>query len=189
MPKSKVNSYDESTKTAICTTVDEWVNVSTGERANFAQITKRIYGQKNFWKVYLMDFLAILGIMDSRQLDVFCYVCENTHQGDNLFIGTQRQVAEAIGCSTKTVNIIFKKLISASFMTKVNISVYRINPDVLVRGNESKKQILLSYYREEEKNSKPLIEMQADPQLKFNNEGEVVEHFEPKKKSKPKRLK
>ena len=53
-----------------------WVNPRTGEERYFQSIQKTYYGRKNFWKLYLQDFLAVLGILESKQLDVICYIME-----------------------------------------------------------------------------------------------------------------
>ena len=66
----------------------ELLDQETGEIIVVDQISKRIYGQKNFWKMYLMDFMSVLGIIDSKQLDVFIYIAENTNPSTNTFIGT-----------------------------------------------------------------------------------------------------
>lgn len=50
--------------------------------------------QKQFWKVYLLDFLQILGILDSKQVDVLIHILENTNSSNNTYIGTYRSTAE-----------------------------------------------------------------------------------------------
>ena len=70
---SKSWEYSENTQTLIGQQRKRFQDLDTGELIEVDQITKRIYGQKNFWKVYLMDFLNILGIFDSKQLDVYIY--------------------------------------------------------------------------------------------------------------------
>lgn len=62
--------YIQDTQTLIGNRTRELLDVETGEKITVNQITKRVYGSKNFWKCYLMDFLTILGIVDSKQLDV-----------------------------------------------------------------------------------------------------------------------
>lgn len=127
----------------------ELLDVQTGEVIWVDQITKRTYGTKNFWKCYLMDFLTILGIVDSRQLDVFIYIVENTHQSNNMFIGTYKKICEDTGCSSRTIARIMKKLQDNNFIKKVQNGVWLVNPNILMKGNDSKRQILLSYYESE----------------------------------------
>lgn len=112
---------------------------------NVDQITKKVCGQRAFWKLYLFDFLAVLGIIDSKQLDVLIYIMENTNSSTNLYIGTFRKIATDTGVSLDTVRKIMKKLQENSFLQKVQNGVYGINPNIMMKGNENKRQILLSY--------------------------------------------
>ena len=95
--------YNENTQTLIGTKQKELIDVETGVSIWVDQITKRAYGSKNFWKVYLMDFLTVLGIIDSKQLDVFIYIAENTNQSTNQFIGTYDKIAKDVNVSRPTI--------------------------------------------------------------------------------------
>ena len=82
--KDSNNTYSAKTQTTVSETKRTLVDQDTGEVMLVDQIIKRVYGTKQFWKVYLTDFLSILGIIDSKQLDVFIYIVEHTSQSDNL---------------------------------------------------------------------------------------------------------
>ena len=77
--------YNSHTQTLIGSKKKHLIDTDTGEDIFVDQITKRVYGTKNFWKCYLMDFLSVLGIFDSKQVDVFIYIVENTNQSNNIF--------------------------------------------------------------------------------------------------------
>jgi len=145
----KSMEYVSDTQTLIGQKKRELLDTATGELIHVDQITKRTYGTKQFWKVYLMDFLSILGIIDSKQLDIFIYIVEHTEQSQNLFIGTYKKIANETGASSRTIAKIMKKLQVNNFITKVQNGVWRVNPNVLMKGNDTKRQILLSYYRDE----------------------------------------
>jgi hypothetical protein len=149
MSKDKTRKYIESTQTLIRTQREEYIRAATGEIIEFEQITKVVHGRQNFWKVYLMDFLSVLGIVDSRQLDVLIYIAENTRQGDNMFIGTYDKICADIGVSRRTVARIMIKLQDNNFIKRVQNGVWLINPSILMKGKENKKQILLNYYNAE----------------------------------------
>ena len=72
--------YMQDTQTLVGSRKRQLMDMETGEEILVDQITKRVYGTKNFWKCYLMDFLTVLGIIDSKQLDIFIYIVENTKQ-------------------------------------------------------------------------------------------------------------
>lgn len=142
--------YISQTQTLVGKKQKELIDPETGEVIWVDQITKRSYGTKNFWKCYLMDFLMVLGIVDSRQVDVFIYIAENTQQSNNTFIGTYRKIAGDLQCSLDTVSKIMKKLQANNFIRKVQNGVWLVNPNILMKGNDTKRQILLSYFESEE---------------------------------------
>jgi len=141
--------YINETQTLVGQKKRTLIDQDTGEVVHVDQITKRVYGTKQFWKVYLMDFLSILGIIDSKQLDVFIYIAENTNQNSNLFIGTYRSISEDVGVGISTVTRIMKKLQENKFIMKKQNGVYLVNPNIMMKGNDHKRQMLLSYYEEE----------------------------------------
>lgn len=84
--------YIEKTKTLIGTKRKELIDKETGEIIEVDQITKKVYGQKNFWKLYLGDFLSVLGIVESKQVDILIYILENTQPSTNMFVGTYKTI-------------------------------------------------------------------------------------------------
>lgn len=142
--------YNSQTQTLVGQKKRELIDRETGEVIWVDQITKRTYGTKNFWKCYLMDFLTVLGIIDSRQLDIFIYIVENTNQSTNMFVGTYKKISKDTGCSSTTIARIMKKLQENNFIKKVQNGVWLVNPNILMKGNDTKRQILLSYYESEE---------------------------------------
>ncbi len=142
--------YISQTQTLVGQKKRELLDCATGEVIWVDQITKRTYGTKNFWKCYLMDFLTVLGIIDSRQLDVFIYIVENTHPASNMFIGTYTKISKDVGVCRQTIATIMKKLQENNFIKKVQNGVWLVNPNILMKGNDTKRQILLSYYESDE---------------------------------------
>ena len=124
------------------------VDVETEQQIEVDQITKRAYGQKQFWKIYLLDFLQVLGILDSKQIDVLIFILENTNSSNNTFIGTQRIISEKTKVSLPTVSKILVKLQDNNFITKIQSGVYQVSPNILMKGSDHKKSILLNYYND-----------------------------------------
>lgn len=148
-PKMELE-YVSNTQTLIGTKKRELIDTETGEQILVDQITKRVYGSRNFWKMYLMDFLVVLGVIDSKQVDIFIYVVENTNQSNNVFLGTYKKIAEEVGCSQATIAKIFRKLQDNGFVKKMQNGAWIVNPNILMKGNDQKRQILLSYYESPE---------------------------------------
>lgn len=148
--------FSENTKTLIGEKERVLIDKETGEEIRVNQITKRMYGTKQFWKVYLMDFLQVLGVLDSKQVDILIYILENTQQATNTFIGTYMKIQNEVGVTSATVAKVMKKLQEKKFITKVQNGVWQISPTIMMKGNENKQQMLLSYYND------PLGEVAAD---------------------------
>jgi DNA-binding Lrp family transcriptional regulator len=148
--EDKKFEYVSATQTLVGTRREEYIKVSTGEAILVDEISKRVYGSKNFWKCYLMDFLAVLGIVDNKQLDIFIYIVENTHPANNTFLGTYKKIARDVGVSESTISTIMKKLQANNFIKKIQNGAWLVNPNILMKGNDSKRQILLSYYESNE---------------------------------------
>lgn len=142
--------YVSQTQTLIGSRKKGYIDMDTGEQIWVDQISKRTYGTKNFWKCYLMDFLTVLGIIDSKQLDIFIYIVENTNQSNNTFLGTYKKISEDTGCSSRTIAKIMTKLQENNFIKKIQNGAWLVNPNILMKGNDTKRQILLTYYESEE---------------------------------------
>lgn len=138
--------YQASTQTLIGTQKKRLQDLDTGEYIEVDQITKRALGQKAFWKVYLIDFLQVLGVLDSKQIDVLIYILEHTKPSDNTYIGTYRKTASGSGVSLDTATKVMKKLQDSNFIKKVQNGVYQVSPLIMMKGSEHKKQLLLNYY-------------------------------------------
>ena len=115
----KIKEYQEEQQLLIARQKRTFIDSDTGEIFEADQVIKRFYGQKQFWKIYLMDFLNILGIFDSKQLDVFIYILENTEPANNTFIGTQESIKNKINISLPTIRRIIRKLEEHKFIKRI----------------------------------------------------------------------
>lgn len=140
------SEYIENTKTLIGTKRKELIDKETGEIIEVDQITKKVYGQKNFWKLYLSDFLPVLGIVENKQVDILIYILENTQPSNNMFIGTYKTIRENTKASETTIAKVMKKLQEQKFLKKIQNGLWQVSPNIMMKGNENKKQLLLSYF-------------------------------------------
>lgn len=141
--------YVSQTQTLIGTQKKRLQDLDTGELIEVDQITKRALGQKQFWKLYLVDFLQVLGVLDSKQIDVLIFILENTRPADNTYIGTYRKTADGSGVSLDTATRVMRKLQDKNFIRKVQNGVYQVSPLIMMKGSEHKKSLLLNYYADE----------------------------------------
>lgn len=127
----------------------------TGElkQINEIEVFKYYYGQKQFWKVWLTDFLVALDLINnSKQMEVVFYILENTNPSDNTYIGTYRKTAERANVSYQTVATIVQKMIEAKILTKVQNGVYKVNPQLIMKGDDRKQKRLIIQYKDAENN-------------------------------------
>lgn len=150
MEYDKSMEYISQTQTLLGTQRKRIQDLDTGEVMEVDQITKRALGQKQFWKLYLIDFLQILGVLDSKQIDVLIYILEHTEAANNTYIGTYRKTAEGAKVALDTATRVIKKLQDKGFITRIQNGVYQVSPLIMMKGSEHKKQLLLNYYDDEE---------------------------------------
>lgn len=96
-------------------------------------------------------------------MDVLFYILDNVNS-DNLFIGTNRAIADATKASTKTVNTIIKKMVDNELMKVKQRGVYMVNPTLLMKGDNVKKHKMTIVYEQiEDKNGQTTGEQILPP--------------------------
>lgn len=146
--------YIEKTNTLIGTKRKELIDKETGEIIEVDQITKKIYGQKNFWKLYLSDFLHVLGGIENKQVAILKYILDNTPPSTNLFIGTYKTIQKNTHTSETTIAKVMKKLQNQKFLVKIQNGLWQVSPNIMMKGNENKKRLLLNYFNIDESDNK-----------------------------------
>lgn len=156
----KYSSWDENTSTSYQIENERYaiIDKETGsivvDSPDLHAILKKAYGQKAFWKLYMADYIqVILGSMDYKQLDVFMYISLNTQPSTNLFIGTYEKIMKDCNVSKDTVYKLLKKLIEHNFIKRKQNGVYMVNPNIVMKGNNTKQNLLISYYDAEQVNT------------------------------------
>ena len=146
----KSMEYISQTQTLIGQQRKRLIDQDTGEVIEVDQITKRALGQKQFWKIYLMDFLQVLGGFEYKHLDVLIYILEHTEAANNTFIGTYRSLEKSVGVSYDTVRRTITLLQGKGFLKKVSNGVYQVSPTIMMKGSEHKKSLLLNYFNDQQ---------------------------------------
>lgn len=140
--------YDKKNKIKFITKETKYKDETGEHTIQETEIYKKIYGSQHFWKIFLSDFLNALGLINnSKQLDVLFHVLSNTNQSTNIFIGTYNKITEEVGVSYQTVALIFKKMQENDLIVKVQNGVYKVNPSIMVKGDNSKRQKLIIEYQ------------------------------------------
>lgn len=128
--------------------VEEWTNTETGEIKEFAVISKE--GQdRNWWKLWITDFMVILGAVGNKKIVVLTYILENISPYDNSFSSTIREIAKNTKCSSKTVQTVLNLLCNdLEFLVKKRVAHYMVNPKILAKGNHTKRVGLMVEYQQ-----------------------------------------
>ena len=131
-------------------------------------------------------FLQVLGILDSKQVDILVYILENTEPANNTFVGTYARIQKETGISQMTISRVLKKLQDANFLKKNTKRSLASVEQIMMKGSEHKKQLLINYYREEEKQiTAPINEEEPEPELEEDITSEkkksAAKYAEPKK--------
>ena len=140
--------YNPNSNTAYISRSTEYIK-EDGTRGTETEIFKKVYGSKHFWRVWLGDLLTALGLVsNSKQLDVEFYIFDNANPSDNIYMGTIRATAEAVGVSRKTAELTFKKLQEADIITKKQMGAYMIKPTLMIKGDDHKQHRLIIQYED-----------------------------------------
>lgn len=151
--------YDDKNKTKFITRETIYKDESGEHTLQETEIYKKIYGSQQFWKIYLSDFLNALGLINNnKQLDVLFHVLENTDQASNIYIGTYQKITKEMDVSYQTVAIILKNMQENNLITKIQNGVYKVNPSIMVKGGESKRQRLVVEYESLKANNTEEVE-------------------------------
>ena len=126
----------------------ELIDPATGEVIKTTYIVKKYKGDFNFHKVWLADLLNVLEVVGNKKLKVIRWILSNINNKTNQIIGTHQKISEKIGVSRVVVSQTFKLLQDADFLVKEQNGVYKINPLILVQGDNKKRQSILVEYKE-----------------------------------------
>lgn len=147
-PKFNNSFYDE--KNQILTNVSFPVDPETGEVGDMVKVEKTYYGESGWWKLYLQQFLEVLGKFNINILNVMCFICENTATGNNIFLGTVDTIAKYCNISRSTVIRCMNELKDAGFIKMVARGQYMVNPKIMYVGggdkNPGKHGFLIELY-------------------------------------------
>lgn len=138
--------YSKNTNIKYITKSTKYVDENGEHEMTETEVYKKYYGGPHFYRVWLSDLLYHLNLIsNSRQLDILFYILDNVNS-DNLFIGTNRAIAEKTKASTQTVNRILKKMIEADLITLKQRGVYMVKPTLLMKGDNIRKHKLTIEY-------------------------------------------
>lgn len=126
----------------------EYINPYTGELEPF-QATRIEDRDFNFHKVWLKNIITALDIVGNQKTKVCFWLIDHLDK-ENKICYTQRQIAELVGVSLKTVSITMRILQDVDFLRKYG-AVYIVNPNCIYKGGKDGRLNILSQYATAEK--------------------------------------
>lgn len=127
----------------------EFIDADTGELRTMqvSDIEERDF---NFHKVWMRSFISTLDLVGNQKTKVAFWVIDNLNR-ENQLVYTYRSMAEKCGASLDTVRITMGILLDADFLRKVNNGCYIVNPDIIFKGDKTKRLDILTQYHDAEK--------------------------------------
>ena len=125
-----------------------YINQETGEIIETTVIEKKVEQDFGWNKVWLSDLLNVIELVGSKKLKIVKYILNEMNTNNNIVFFTQRGLSKKLELSLGVINETIKILVESDFMKKIQNGVYQINPDILVKGNTSKRLNLLVKYEQ-----------------------------------------
>lgn len=119
-----------------------YIDVDTGEYVYADQIIDNYFGGKPFWKVYLENLMPLIRKYNGKQKDILCHIIEHIKPSENSYEGTYKKLVKETGACEATVAKTMSSLQDDGFITIKSLGVWRVNPEVLMKGSESKRKEL-----------------------------------------------
>jgi hypothetical protein len=142
-PKSKRTTKNKSKVVGRQT----YINNDTGEWCEFDVIEMKST-DFNFKKIWLQHILTSFDLIGNKKTKLAFFVIDSMNY-ENVITMTYQQMADKSGISLPTVKETMKMLIKSDFLQRINQGAYRINPDMIFRGDNPKRMRVLLDYKHE----------------------------------------
>lgn len=122
-------------------------DLETGEVLD-TQLVEKTVGDVGFHKVWLHEILDLVDEIGNSKMVVLMWLLKNADAQNRIF-ATGKEIAQGSGTSERTVAALLSKLREADVITKVRHSVWRLNPDVIFKGDHNRRMAVLIRYKDE----------------------------------------
>jgi DNA-binding transcriptional ArsR family regulator len=123
------------------------VNTTTGEIID-AQVVVKTAGDAGFHKIWLHQILELVEEAGNAKMRVLMWLLSKT-DAQNQIWATFDEIATATDTGRRTVARLMAALREANVITETRRSVWRLNPDVIFKGDHQKRMAVLIKYRDE----------------------------------------
>jgi len=136
------------------------LDAETGEIIDAQVVTKTI-GDAGFHKVWLHEILELVDEVGNAKMRVLLWLLSQA-DAQNQVLATRREIAEACGVGTATVQRLMSSLQAANVITKTRIGLWRLNPKVIFKGDHDRRMSVLIKYHDERQGDlfeQPIVEL------------------------------
>lgn len=151
--KNKSNKKSIKIKKQQVVGKQNYINQETGEIIETVVVQKNVEQDFNFHKVWIIDLMSIIGEMGNKKIKIIEYILDNINK-DNIIYFTYTKLGKELKVSKPTIIDTIKSLIEKNFMKKLQIGVYQVNPDLVVKGSTGKRINLLIQYNKNDNEEK-----------------------------------
>lgn len=149
MSKSDEDLNNQESVLTTAKGIKSYINSETDQSISVFEISKKIYGYRNFWKFYFADLLVFLGITRDKQLEIFFYILEHTNPSNHIFLGTYNRISKDTGCSSRTIAKVMIKLQKNHIIQRIQNGAWAVSPDILINNNDN-LHLLITYSKSDE---------------------------------------
>lgn len=123
-----------------------WVNQATGEVREVDTFEKPVGRGNGFMITYLAEIINLIETLGNKKMLVVKYMLEHMSKTENTLIRTQREIADALGMSTKTVNETLKLLADAGIIER-RTGAIMVSPKLMNNWKAPKEaSMMIKYY-------------------------------------------
>ena len=142
--KVENNKYNNTTKKKAVRTFSRDVqDLKTGEISQETIIETEDDVDYNWEKAWIINLFLAFQELGSKRVDVALWLMKNKNS-ENQIVYTQREISEKTGISTKTVNQTIQLLVGCNALRrKNNKGICMWNPDIIAKGNKTKRRRLI----------------------------------------------
>lgn len=123
-----------------------WVNQATGEVREVDTFEKPVGRGNGFMITYLAEIINLIETLGNKKMLVVKYILEHMSKTENTLIRTQREIADALSMSTKTVNETLKLLADAGIIER-RTGAIMVSPKLMNNWKAPKEaSMMIKYY-------------------------------------------
>lgn len=110
---------------------------------------------ENFLKMEVMTMATVIKHIGNKKMQVINYIMDHINYSNNILLMTQRELANKLGFSTKTVNETIKDLREANIL-KTKTNAIMLSPKLVYKGRRNKGNYMIfkfSHFNDDKKMS------------------------------------